>query len=176
MAGEKRSGPAGGRIHYAACGKGGGPEPTIYALVSERGGWEPYCQAAHVSADGGRTWSDITDRVVAGAIHEEGNSLFCVEILRKAEDTENHGLALQAIGEARRNLDLIARLRGDLGPNSVINVALVQHPQWAALRDRIVGALLPFPLALQAVRAALDESDTPPRLARPVEAEQRQDA
>ena len=63
---EHRPGPAGGGIRYSACGKGEDPEPTIYALVSERGGWEPYCQTAHVSTDGGKTWSDVTERVLGG--------------------------------------------------------------------------------------------------------------
>ena len=62
---EHRSGPVGGAVHYTACGQGGGPELTIYALVSNRGGWEPYCQSAHFSRDGGKTWTDLTASLVA---------------------------------------------------------------------------------------------------------------
>ncbi|MCJ7822887.1 MAG: hypothetical protein MUQ26_07425, partial [Armatimonadetes bacterium] len=62
---EHREGPSGGRIQYAAVGSGPGAEPRVYALTAEEGGWEPYCGSAYVSEDGGNSWREVTQRVVA---------------------------------------------------------------------------------------------------------------
>lgn len=75
----------------------------------------------------------------------------------RAEDNENDPLALTAIRELREQITLLARILGLLQP-TVVNVALVSSPAWLDLRERITGALTPYPLALQAVLVAIDGS------------------
>ena len=52
-------------IHYAALGRGEGDGPTVYALASAEGGWEPYCDGAFVSRDGGKTWQELGSPIAA---------------------------------------------------------------------------------------------------------------
>ena len=78
-------------------------------------------------------------------------------ILRGAEDAKEHRTALSAIREARSNLELLARLLGELNDRPQIN--LVVSPEWMELRAVIVGALEPHPEALGAVVGALEAAD-----------------
>lgn len=66
-------------------------------------------------------------------------------ILSSAEEEDDHALALRAIGEARKNLELLARLVGDLDDRP--QVAILVSPEWVALRSQIMRALAPFPEA-----------------------------
>ncbi len=78
-------------------------------------------------------------------------------ILQRAEDAKEHRTALSAIREARSNLELLARLLGDLHDRPQIN--LVVSPEWMELRAVIVTALEPHPEALGAVVGALEGAD-----------------
>lgn len=75
-------------------------------------------------------------------------------ILTKAEKTGDLPTALRAIGEARRNLELLGKLAGELqehGDVIVINAA------WIDLRGVILAALGPYPAARVAVAQALQK-------------------
>jgi hypothetical protein len=78
-------------------------------------------------------------------------------ILDQAEDAGDLRTALGAIREARGNLELLAKLLGELQQEgtTTVNVALVEHPDYARLRATIVGALQPFDEAKWAVAKAL---------------------
>lgn len=74
-------------------------------------------------------------------------------ILDKAEGTGDLRTALGAIREARGNLELLAKLLGELDEHPV-NVLI--SPEWLELRAVIVTALEPHPEARGAVLGALE--------------------
>ena len=76
-------------------------------------------------------------------------------ILTKAERSGDLRVALQAIREARSNLELLARLLGELQEGQTVNVLVM--PEWMTIRTVIVGALAPYPGARLAVVEALRE-------------------
>ena len=75
-------------------------------------------------------------------------------ILEAAESTSQHRTALGAIREARSNLELLAKLLGELDERPVVNLNV--SPEWLELRAVIVTALEPHPEALRAVVGALE--------------------
>jgi hypothetical protein len=78
-------------------------------------------------------------------------------ILMKAEEVGDLRTALYAIGQARSNLDLLARLLGELSDSQKVNV-LVASQDWLRLRFIILAALEPYPDARLSVVRALNES------------------
>jgi hypothetical protein len=80
-----------------------------------------------------------------------------LNILRKAEKAEEYRTALMAIREARGNLELLARLMGELNEGAVVNVLV--NPEWHHVRTVIVESLGPYPEARAAVAVALEELD-----------------
>jgi hypothetical protein len=75
-------------------------------------------------------------------------------ILEAAEETRQHRTALSAIREAHSNLELLAKLLGELDDRPQVNVLV--SPEWLELRAVIVTALEPHPEALRAVVGALE--------------------
>lgn len=72
--------------------------------------------------------------------------------LLRAEREGDLRLVLMAVREARGNVELLAKLLGELDERPVLN--LVLSPEWVSLRGKILIALDPFPEA----RLALVES------------------
>jgi hypothetical protein len=77
-----------------------------------------------------------------------------LDILGKAEEAGELRTALGAIREARGNLELLAKLLGELDERPVVNLNL--SPEWLELRAVIVTALEPHPEARGAVLRALE--------------------
>jgi hypothetical protein len=77
-----------------------------------------------------------------------------LDILDKAEETGELRTALSAIREARGNLELLAKLLGELDERPQVNVLL--SPEWVELRAVIVTALEPYSEARRAVLRALE--------------------
>jgi hypothetical protein len=75
-------------------------------------------------------------------------------ILDKAEAAGELRTALSAIREARGNLELLAKLLGELDERPQVNVLV--SPEWLELRTVIVGALEPHPEARGTVLRALE--------------------
>src|SRR5215218_7941439 len=75
-------------------------------------------------------------------------------ILEAAEGSREHRTALAAIREARSNLELLAKLLGELDERPVVNLLI--SPEWLELRAVIITALEPHPQALRAVVGALE--------------------
>ena len=73
-------------------------------------------------------------------------------ILQAAESTSQHRMALSAIREARSNLELLAKLLGELDERPQVNILISPTVQTA-----IVTALGPYPEAKLAVAHALGE-------------------
>jgi hypothetical protein len=78
-------------------------------------------------------------------------------ILEATEETNEHRIALAAIREARGNLELLAKLLGELDERPVVNLTL--SPAWLELRAVIVAALEPYSDARGAVLRALEGAD-----------------
>ena len=75
-------------------------------------------------------------------------------ILEAVEGTDEHGTALAAIREARRNLELVGEVTRELDRAGTINVAL--NPEWLEIRGVIIAALEPHPAARDSVLRALE--------------------
>lgn len=80
-------------------------------------------------------------------------------ILEEARAARDGDLALKAIDRLQRQIELQAKLLGDLDERSVTQVALIQSPDWQRLRSAILAALAPYPEARLAVAAALAASE-----------------
>jgi len=74
-------------------------------------------------------------------------------VLRDARMAQDGDLALKAVDRIQRQIELQAKLLGDLDERPVVNVLL--SPEWAQLRGQLVAALAPFPEARVAVAAVL---------------------
>ncbi len=75
-------------------------------------------------------------------------------ILEAVEGTREHRIALSAIREARSNLELVAKLLGELDERPVVNLNV--SAEWLELRAVIVGALEPYSDARGAVLRAIE--------------------
>jgi hypothetical protein len=75
-------------------------------------------------------------------------------ILDKAEAADDLRTALGAIREARGNLELLAKLLGELDERPTLNVTV--SPEWLELRTVIVGALEPYSDARESVLRAIE--------------------
>jgi hypothetical protein len=80
-----------------------------------------------------------------------------LEILDKAEEAGELRTALGAIREARGNLELLAKLLGELDERPVVNLNL--SPEWLDFRAVIVAALEPHSEAREAVLKAIGGAD-----------------
>jgi len=73
--------------------------------------------------------------------------------LDKAEDEGDAREFVTVAAELRKELELLAKLQGDLDQEGQVNLHL--NAEWVELRALIIGALEPHPQAMSAVRAAL---------------------
>ena len=80
-------------------------------------------------------------------------------ILDSAEEAGELRTALSAIREARGNLELLAKLLGEIDERPVVNLNV--SPEWLELRAVIVGALEPHPEAMSVVVGTLEATDGP---------------
>jgi hypothetical protein len=76
-------------------------------------------------------------------------------ILESAEASGEHRTALAAIAEARRNLELLGKLAGELDERPVVNVLV--SAEWIVIRTVLLEALSPYPQAGTAVAERLVE-------------------
>jgi predicted transcriptional regulator len=77
-------------------------------------------------------------------------------ILEASEETREHGTALSAIREARRNLELIGEVTKELDRTPTLNLHL--NAEWIELRTAIVEALEPHLEARESVLSALERA------------------
>jgi hypothetical protein len=76
-----------------------------------------------------------------------------LRILDTAEQGGDLKVALSAIREARGNLELLAKLLGELDERPQVNILVA--PEWLSMRTILLGALAPYPEARVAVAGAL---------------------
>ena len=74
-------------------------------------------------------------------------------ILEASEEAREHGTALSAIREARRNLELIGEVTKELDRTPALNIHL--NAEWIELRTAILRALEPHPEARESFLKAL---------------------
>ena len=77
-------------------------------------------------------------------------------ILEAVEGTDEHGTALAAIREARRNLELVGEVTRELDRAGTINLEL--SVEWQEVKAVLVNTLASYPEAQQAVFNALEEA------------------
>ena len=77
-------------------------------------------------------------------------------ILEAVEGTDEHGTALAAIREARRNLELVGEVTRELDRAGTINLELTV--EWQEVKAVLVNTLASYPEAQQAVFNALEEA------------------
>jgi len=75
------------------------------------------------------------------------------EILEEARQAKHHELALKSIGRIERQIELQARLLGELKDGQPVNVLIL--PEWSRVRSVLIEALKPYPDARAAVSTAL---------------------
>lgn len=78
-----------------------------------------------------------------------------IAILNRAEQAGDLKVALSGIREARECVALLLKARGELGPDTAVQVNVVGSAEWLRVRAVLVAALAPFPDARVAVAGAL---------------------
>lgn len=76
-----------------------------------------------------------------------------LEILQQARAEKKHSISLRAVDRVQKQIELQAKLLGDLQDGQTVNVAVL--PEWHGIRETILDALEPFPEARMAVARAL---------------------
>ncbi len=76
-----------------------------------------------------------------------------LSVLKEARDRGNHDTQLKAVDRVQKQIELQAKLIGELDERPQINVLLA--PEWLAVRAALFVALAPYPEARQAVAARL---------------------
>jgi len=77
-----------------------------------------------------------------------------LSVLKSARDANDGDLALKAIDRIQRQIELQAKLIGELQQEGTTNI-IVNNPEWIEIRTAILVALKPFPDAAQAVAGRL---------------------
>jgi hypothetical protein len=76
-------------------------------------------------------------------------------VLEAAKSAEDHRVVLAAIDRASRQLELLARLRGELNEQPITNIVL--SPEWVEIRTTMMETLEPYRQARIAVAGRLLE-------------------
>jgi hypothetical protein len=76
-----------------------------------------------------------------------------LQILNKARQTGNGELVLKAVDRVQRQIELQAKLLGELDDRPQVNVLLA--PEWLTVRTALLGGLGPYPEARAAVAQQL---------------------
>jgi len=78
-----------------------------------------------------------------------------MNVLKLAYDAQDLRTALQAVSQARQNLELVGRIVGELEAERVQVAVVTTSPDWLRLRAAILAALDPHPDARLAVLEAM---------------------
>ncbi|HEY8745812.1 MAG TPA: hypothetical protein VIU62_22220 [Chloroflexota bacterium] len=75
-------------------------------------------------------------------------------VLKDARQSGDGELVLKAVDRVQRQIELQAKLLGELDERPQVNVLVM--PEWVTLRARLLVALAPYPAARLALAEALD--------------------
>ncbi len=76
-----------------------------------------------------------------------------LSVLKEARETRDGDLALKAIDRIHRQIELQAKLIGELQQEGTTNITI--NPEWLQIRTALIVALRPYPAAAQAVAGSL---------------------
>ncbi len=79
----------------------------------------------------------------------------CLEVLKQARSDRKPSLSLRAVDRIVRQIELQAKLLGQIQEGPTINVAVL--PEWHSIRRLVADALQPYPEARVAVARALQD-------------------
>ncbi len=80
-----------------------------------------------------------------------------LHVLKEARDAKDHDIALKAIDRVQRQIELQAKLLGELDERPQVNILIA--PEWVHLRGLLMHALSDYPEAKASVAAVLMEVD-----------------
>ena len=83
----------------------------------------------------------------------------CLEVLKQAREDGKPIVLLHAVDRIARQIELQARILGDIQEGPTVNVAVL--PEWHGIRQRLLEALRPYPQARLAVAEALKVAAVP---------------
>ncbi len=78
-----------------------------------------------------------------------------LEVLKKAREDGKHTILLRAVDRIVRQIELQAKLLGEIQEGPTVNVAIM--PEWHCIRRLVADALQPYPQARVAVARALQD-------------------
>ncbi len=80
----------------------------------------------------------------------------CLEVLKQARSDRKYSLSLRAVDRIVRQIELQAKLLGQIQDGPTVNVAVL--PEWHGIRRLVADALQPYPEARVAVVRALQNA------------------
>ena len=80
-----------------------------------------------------------------------------LHVLKEARERHDGELALKAVDRVQRQIELQAKLLGDLDERPQVNILIA--PEWSRIHAVLLSALAPYPAARAAAAAALIEVD-----------------
>lgn len=78
-----------------------------------------------------------------------------MEVLKSAKGIKNYGMVLQAIARVEKQIELQAKLLGQLQEGATVNILV--SPEWMQVQSVILRVLAPYPEVRVAVATALAE-------------------
>lgn len=100
-----------------------------------------------------------TEQAIDAVAQLKAINAACLEVLKQARADGKPSILLKAVDRIARQIELQARLLGQIQEGHTINVAVL--PEWHGIRQRILEALHPYPDARLAVVRALQGDSTP---------------
>lgn len=78
-----------------------------------------------------------------------------LQVFQKARESEKHSLSLQAVDRVYKQIELQAKLLGELQDSGGPTVNVLIAPEWHEVRVHVLQALTPYPDARAAVAEVL---------------------
>ena len=82
----------------------------------------------------------------------------CLEILQSSRADKKHAISLKAVDRIHRQIELQAKLLGELQDGGGPTVNVLVAPEWHELRVTVLQALTPYPEARAAVAEVLTDA------------------
>ena len=81
-----------------------------------------------------------------------------LQVLQQARESEKHSLSLQAVDRVHKQIELQAKLLGELQDGGGPQVNVLIAPEWHQVRVNVLQALTPYPEARSAVAKVLQDA------------------
>ena len=151
-------------LPYRALAKRWGVTPSALVRHNQRHLAALLTQTPKEAASGSQADSEVIHhqqqleeqnaRHVIDTVHQlKAINAACLEVLTQARSDRKPTILLRAVDRIYRQIELQARLLGEIQNEQSINVTVL--PEWFEIRQRLIAALEPFPEARGAVAEAL---------------------